>query len=213
MKLKKTSSGAVLLAVALLSVAVVGCSPDAEPEPVTTEAEQESAESPAEPATGDAEAGFTVSSAAFADGEAIPATYCLGTVTGGTNTSIPLVWSGAPDGTASFVVAMIDTHPVANDWVHWIVIDLPASTTGLQEGASGTSIPDGADELESSFGEDRYGGPAPPPGSGDHTYVVTVYALDTATVVMSDQPSAADIESALEGHVLASASITGVFGR
>jgi len=209
----RASLSAVLLASALLCVAVAGCSPDTEPEPATTGAEQESAESPAEPATGDPEVGFTVSSAAFGDGETIPVKYCLETVDGGTNTSIPLAWSGAPDGTASFVVSMIDTHAVANDWVHWIVIDLPASTSSLPEGASGSAIPDDADELDSSFGEDRYGGPAPPPGSGDHSYVVTVYALDTATVVMPEQPSAADIETALEEHVLASASITGVFGR
>lgn len=204
--------GAALAVIALLGVAVTGCSGDAEPEPVADTAD-EAVESPAETPQESGAVGFTVTSAAFADGGVIPVKYCLASVNGGENVSIPLEWTGAPDGTASFVVAMIDTHPVANDWVHWIVIDLPASTTGLPEGASDSAIPDAADELDNSFGEDRYGGPAPPPGSGDHEYVVTVYALDTTTVVMPEQPSAADIASAIEGHVLASASVAGVFGR
>lgn len=215
MTITRASAVAALAVLALLGAAVAGCAGDPEPEPAATEtgADQDMAESPAEtPPESDA-AGFTVTSTAFADGGAIPVKYCLESVSGGQNVSIPLAWSGAPAGTASFVVAMIDTHPVAASWVHWIVIDLPASTTGLPEGASDSAIPDVADELDNTFGEDRYGGAAPPPGSGDHTYVITVYALDTETIAMPEQPSAGDIAAAVEGHVLASASVTGVFGR
>lgn len=212
MKFRKTSVGATLLAALLLFTATAGCSPETEPEPVTTDSGDQTTETPAE-SPAETETGFTVTSEAFADGEAIPVKYCLESVDGGQNVSIPLEWTGAPDDTASFVVTMIDTHPVANEWVHWIVIDLPASTTGLPEGASDSTIPDVADELDNSFGEDRYGGPAPPPGSGDHEYLVTVYALDAATVVMPERPSADDIAAAVEGHVLASARVTGVFGR
>lgn len=204
--------GAALAVIALLGVAVTGCSGQTEPEP-TADTAGETAGSPAEAPPESATVDFTVTSAAFTDGGAIPAKYCLTSVDGGQNVSIPLEWSGAPDGTASFVVSMIDTHPVANDWVHWIVVNLPATTTGLPEGASGSAIPGAADELDNTFGEDRYGGPAPPPGSGDHEYVVTVYALDTATIAMPEQPSAADIASAVDGHVLASANLTGIFGR
>lgn len=210
-----TRSGvlAAMLAAMLLGLTAAGCATDADPGSTETGSAGSTTESPAEAPSEGAEAVFTVTSAAFADGETIPAKYCLEGVSGGQNVSIPLAWTGAPDGTLSFVVSMIDIHPVANDWVHWIVIDLPATTTGLPEGASGSAIPDAADELVNSFGEDRYGGPAPSPGSGEHEYVVTVYALDVATVTMPEQPSAADIASAVEGHVLASASLTGVFGR
>lgn len=204
---------AATLAATLFCITIAGCAADTDPEPTGTGTPGQTDESPAEPVAEEPVAGFTLSSSAFADGGTIPARYCLESVDGGQNISIPVDWSGAPAGTASFVVSMIDTHPVANDWVHWIVIDLPATTTGLPEGASDSAIPDVADELDNTFGEDRYGGPAPPPGSGDHEYVVTVYALDVATIAMPEQPSAADIASAVEGHVLASVSVTGVFGR
>lgn len=212
MNIARASGGLALVTIALLGMGVAGCSTESESEPVA-DAVEETAEGPTETPPESAAMSFTLTSAAFADGGTVSAKYCLESVDGGQNVSIPLEWSGAPDGTASFVVSMIDTHPMANDWVHWIVIDLPATTTGLPEGASDSAIPDVADELDNTFGEDRYGGPAPPPGSGDHEYVVTVYALDVATIAMPEQPSAADIVSALEGHVLASASVTGVFGR
>jgi hypothetical protein len=152
-------------------------------------------------------------SPAFGSGDTIPAEYCGSSVTGGRNESIPLRWSNAPEGTASFAIAMIDTHPVADEWVHWAVAGIPADVTALGAGASGSEMPAGATELRSTFGEPGYGGPAPPPGSGEHEYVITVYALDVADVDFKEQPSAADIERALEGHVLSSASITGVLGR
>jgi hypothetical protein len=97
--------------------------------------------------------------------------------------------------------------------VHWVVVDLPASATGLAEGASGAAMPAGSRELENTFGETGYGGPQPPAGTGDHDYEITVYALSTDHVTIGDRPSAADIERTLAGQVLASGTIIGTFGR
>jgi Raf kinase inhibitor-like YbhB/YbcL family protein len=109
-------------------------------------------------------------------------------------------------------LVMVDRHPAANAWVHWAIVDIPAGTTLLAPGASG-SLRSPARELRNTFGAIGYGGPQPPAGTGDHEYTITVYALDTERVDVSDSPSAKDFERAVDGHVLASASITGVFSR
>ncbi|MRS12267.1 MAG: YbhB/YbcL family Raf kinase inhibitor-like protein [Actinobacteria bacterium] len=176
----------------------------------TSTGDRENAGETAAPA-GDT-AAFAVSSSAFDDGGAIPVEYCLDTVDGGRNESPPLEWSGAPADTETFALTMIDMHPIADEWVHWAVIGIPANATALAAGTSG-SMPSGSAELVNTFGGKGYGGPAPPPGSGDHEYVITLYALDTANIDMPEQPTADDIASAIEGHVIASASMSGMFGR
>ncbi|MDI6692066.1 MAG: YbhB/YbcL family Raf kinase inhibitor-like protein [Anaerosomatales bacterium] len=155
---------------------------------------------------------MVVTSPAFQDGGRIPAEHCMKGVPGGKNVSIPLSWTGAPPGTASFAVFVIDRHPIARNWVHWAVVDVPPSVTSLTAGASG-SIPAPARELVNTFGDRGYGGPMPPPGTGDHLYEVTVYALDVPTLEVPTAPSAADLERAVAGHVLAAGTITGIFSR
>jgi Raf kinase inhibitor-like YbhB/YbcL family protein len=153
-----------------------------------------------------------LSSPAFPDGGKIPRQYVMPGA-GGKNMSIPLTWTAPPPGTKSFALSMVDPHPVARDWVHWLVIDLPAQATALAEGVSGKQMPPGALELRNSFGTPGYGGPQPPSGSGDHPYVVTLYALDVSKLELPANTSLANFKKALQDRVLASASITGYFGR
>ncbi len=118
-----------------------------------------------------------ITSSAFTDKGTIPIKYVMPGA-GGKNVSLPLSWSNVPAGTKSLAVSIVDPHPVANNWVHWLVINIPPETKGLSEGASRNSMPAGAVELKNSYGEIGYGGPQPPKGSGDHPYVVTLYALN-----------------------------------
>jgi phosphatidylethanolamine-binding protein (PEBP) family uncharacterized protein len=74
-------------------------------------------------------------------------------------------------------------------------------------------MPAGAVELKNSFGDTGYGGPQPPKGSGDHPYVVTLYALNVAKLDPPVQTSLAGFKKALEGKILATSTITGIFGR
>jgi Raf kinase inhibitor-like YbhB/YbcL family protein len=83
----------------------------------------------------------------------------------------------------------------------------------LGEGASRSSMPAGAVELKNSFGETGYGGPQPPRGSGDHPYLVTLYALNEARLELPIQTSLAAFNKALEGKILATSTVTGMFGR
>ena len=151
-------------------------------------------------------------SAAFADGGKVPQQYVMPGA-GGKNLSFPLAWSGAPAGTQSFALAIVDPHPVARNWVHWLVINLPPEVKGLEEGASGKNMPPGSAELHNSWGKPGYGGPQPPAGTGDHPYVVTLYALKAARVDLKPATDLAGFQKALESKVLATAQITGYYGR
>ena len=118
-----------------------------------------------------------VTSSAFENGGAIPTQH-----TGeGPDTSPQLSWSGAPEGTQAFAVICHDPDaPLISangvyGYVHWVLYNLPATTTSLEEGTSeGTAG-------TNNFGNANYGGPMPPPGHGTHHYYYWVLALDDAT--------------------------------
>jgi Raf kinase inhibitor-like YbhB/YbcL family protein len=149
---------------------------------------------------------------AFADGGKIPQQNVMPGA-GGKNLSLPLAWSGAPAGTKSFALSIVDPHPVAHNWVHWLVVNIPGDATSLAEGASGRKMPPGAMELKNSWGELSYGGPQPPKGTGDHPYVVTLYALSMPKLEVKPNAGLAEMKQAMAGKVLATATITGYYGR
>jgi Raf kinase inhibitor-like YbhB/YbcL family protein len=153
-----------------------------------------------------------ISSPAFKDGEKIPMPYVMPGA-GGKNISIPLTWKNVPAGTKSLCLSIVDPHPVAQNWVHWLVIQIPPQVTSIEEGASKKKMPPGSVELKNSFGEIGYGGPQPPKGTGDHPYVVTLYALNVEKLDLGADPSLSAFKKAMEGKVIGSASITGKYGR
>jgi len=153
-----------------------------------------------------------LTSSAFADGGKIPQPYVMPGA-GGNNLSIPLTWRNVPPSTKSFALSIVDPHPVAQNWVHWLVINIPPQVTTLEEGASGRKMPAGSTELINSFGEIGYGGPQPPKGTGDHPYVITIYAINVEKLDLSADASLSEFKKALKGKVLGSATITGMYGR
>ena len=153
-----------------------------------------------------------ISSAAFKDRERIPIQYVMPGA-GGKNISIPLTWENVPAGTKSFALSVVDPHPVAQNWVHWLVTNISKEIISIEEGASRKKMPLGSNELKNSFGEIGYGGPQPPKGTGDHPYVVTLYALNVEKLDLGVNSSLAAFKKAIEGKVIESASITGMYGR
>ncbi|MFC0215452.1 YbhB/YbcL family Raf kinase inhibitor-like protein [Paenibacillus chartarius] len=148
---------------------------------------------------------FYVSSPAFpAEGD-IPPKYAHGGIQGGTNVSVPLQWKGAPEGTKSYALMMYDVHPIADNFIHWSVVNIPVSTTGLPEGAAG-NLPAGM-EVNAYFGME------PPRYSGDHLYRIAVYALDTDKLQLPEQTPvfAEQLEPLLQEHALAYAQTEGFF--
>lgn len=129
---------------------------------------------------------------------------------GGGNVSPALSWSGAPANTKSFAITAIDTNVPPHKWTHWVVVGVPPTTTSLGKGAR---PPAGAQILPSDFGEAAYDGPCPPPGSGVHHYVFTVWALPAATIAFPHGATGDDIDKALTKASLAHASVTGTYER
>jgi len=146
---------------------------------------------------------LSLTSPAFTDGGAIPRKYgCEGE-----NISPPLTWGPAPSGTAAWVLIAEDID--ARLWVHWLIVNLPADTLSLAEGASG-QMPEGAVEGSTDFGPAVYGGPCPP--SGEHRYKFTVYALGER-LELGAEITATQIRAAIFGKVLAEATLTGTYRR
>lgn len=152
---------------------------------------------------------MTLTSPAFAHGDPIPV-RCTGE---GADVSPPLSWQGVPAGAAT--LALIADDPDAPDpaaprrtWVHWVVADLPASVSVLSEGASRASMPAGAVEGRNDSGGIGYEGPYPPVGR--HRYFFRLYALDTR-LGLPEGTTRADVERAMEGHVLATAELMGTY--
>jgi Raf kinase inhibitor-like YbhB/YbcL family protein len=136
-------------------------------------------------------------------------------VMGGVTRSPVFKWAGVPNGTASLVLAVIDRHPIARGWVHWVVCDVPPETRSLPEGASGTlKLPRGALEIGNSFGRPGWGGPQPPPGTGPHQYEATLYALSEPKLAgLSAKSSWDSVQHAMAGKILGKAMLSGTFER
>ena len=154
---------------------------------------------------------FSLTSSAFAPDGEIPTAYTCE----GRDVAPPLAWSGAPAGTKSFALVVDD--PDAPDpkapkmtWVHWVLYDLPPGTTSLPEGATSRSLPAGTREGKNDWKRTGYGGPCPP--IGRHRYVHKLYALDTVLPDLNE-PTRAQLEKAMEGHVLARAELVGTYQK
>ncbi len=129
----------------------------------------------------------------------------------GEDLSPELAWHGAPAGTESFAVICHDPDaplvtPGTYGFVHWVLYNLPASCSGLDEGtAEGTA---GGND----FGKAGYGGPMPPEGHGVHHYFFWVVALADAL----DLPPGLTLWQFLERaepHILGMNRIVGTYER
>lgn len=154
---------------------------------------------------------LTLTSPAFPDqGEILRRYTCEGE-----DVSPPLTWSDSSEGTKS--LALIVDDPDAPDpnaprmtWVHWVLYNLPPTNGDLPEGVSNETLPPGTKEGRSDWKRTGYGGPCPP--IGRHRYFHKLYALD---IILPDlgTPTKAELEKAMEGHVLARAKLVGTYER
>ncbi len=146
-------------------------------------------------------ANLRISSSAFDAGGRIPARY-----TGdGEDVSPPLSWTGKPDGTRAFAVVVHDPDaPLVDGFTHWVLYGIPGSVDNLPE-ATGDFV-----KGTSSFGSDRYNGPAPPPGHGVHHYYFWVYALD-ADLDLGPGLDRRSLLERIEDHVIEQARVIGLY--
>jgi Raf kinase inhibitor-like YbhB/YbcL family protein len=154
---------------------------------------------------------LTLSSSAFDANGSIPTLYTCE----GKDVSPPLTWKGVPPGTRS--LALIVDDPDVPDpakpqrvWVHWVLYNLPADAAGLPAGVQTEDLPAGTLEGRNDWGRTGYGGPCPP--IGRHRYFHKLYALDTLLADLKG-PSKADLERAMEGHILESSELIGTYQK
>lgn len=157
-----------------------------------------------------APAELTVTSEDFTDGGELPENAGFGFG----NVSPQLSWSGAPEGTRSYLLVCHDPDaPVLGGFHHWAVLGIPASVTSLDAdaGAFGKQLGQGALTLQNDYGTKDWGGAAPPEGDPPHRYIFTVWALDTEETGLDGSVSVAKAQFATLGNVLARGSITGTY--
>jgi len=152
-----------------------------------------------------------ITSSAFEHQGAIPRRYTCD----GEDVSPALHWSGVPEGTRS--LALIVDDPDAPDpeaprmtYVHWVLYNLPADSAGLAEAVAPDQLPDGTGQGVNDWGRTGYGGPCPP--IGRHRYFHKLYALDTPLEGLR-RPAKAQLEAAMQGHILAQAELVGTYQR
>jgi Raf kinase inhibitor-like YbhB/YbcL family protein len=161
---------------------------------------------------------FTVTSTDVKDGGMLTAKQVFkGFGCSGENNSPALAWKGAPAGTKSFAVTVYDPDaPTGSGWWHWLVYNLPATTTTLPAGAGDAAkklLPAGAVQGRTDFGSPGFGGPCPPAGDKPHRYIVTVFALKTDKIDVPADATAAFIGFNLHAAKLATATLTAKYGR
>ncbi len=124
---------------------------------------------------------------------------------GGQNISPELSWTPGPDGTASYAVTCFDPDaPTGSGWWHWVVTDIPASVTRLDQGAP---LPAGARTWTNDYGYSGWGGPWPPPGPAHH-YEFRVIACSVPRLDVPDDASSASARLTLSFNTREGAGFT-----
>jgi Raf kinase inhibitor-like YbhB/YbcL family protein len=154
---------------------------------------------------------LALSSPAFSPGGAIPALLTCED----RDLSPALEWRGLPEATKSLVLIVDD--PDAPDpkaprttWVHWVLYNIPPRAHGLPEGVAAKDLPPGTREGLNDWKRTGYNGPCPP--IGRHRYFHKLYALDTQLPDLGPATKA-EVEKAMEGHVLARAELMGTYQK
>jgi Raf kinase inhibitor-like YbhB/YbcL family protein len=147
-------------------------------------------------------AALQITSPAFQNNGTIPGQYTCD----GKDINPPLVMENIPQGTKSVAVICDDPDALGGGWVHWVIWNIDPSVKTIKE----NTVPTGAVEGMNDFKKHQYGGPCPP--SGTHRYFFKVYALDTILGI-SPNSQKADLEKAMQGHILAKGELIGLYKR
>ncbi|NEO84373.1 MAG: YbhB/YbcL family Raf kinase inhibitor-like protein [Spirulina sp. SIO3F2] len=124
----------------------------------------------------------------------------------GADISPPLHWGKPPNNTQSYVLIVDDPDAPLKTWVHWVVYNLPETQNALPE----KDVLSDATQGINDFKTVAYGGPCPP--KGEHRYFFKLYALDTV-LDLPPEAKKADVEKAMQGHVLATGELVGRYTR
>lgn len=145
---------------------------------------------------------LSITSPAFEHNTSIPGRYTCD----GRDISPPLLIESVPNGTESLALIMDDPDAPVGIWVHWILWNIPPHTREIKENRP----PSGTVLGLNNWNRISYGGPCPPYGT--HRYYFKLYALDT-TLNLAPASTRADLERAMQGHILAQGELMGTYRR
>jgi Raf kinase inhibitor-like YbhB/YbcL family protein len=142
-----------------------------------------------------------ISSPAFPGDTHVPTAYTCN----GENINPPLEFGDIPPQTKSLVLIVEDRDAAPDAWVHWLVFNIPTTTTSVPAG----HIPEGGTEGIANGGTHGYEGPCSKYFSGTHHYFFQLLAIDT----LLDLPATADkkqVVASMQGHIVGSATLLGL---
>ncbi len=148
-----------------------------------------------------------ITSTAFSEGGMIP----VPNTCDGPDVSPDLAWTGVPGDARTLALICDDPDAPAGTWVHWVLFNIPAGQTGLPAEVAPDAVMDsGARHGTNDFGRLGYGGPCPP--GGTHRYFFKLYALDI-DLGLESGATKAQVEKAMQGHILAESQLIGKYAR
>ncbi len=136
----------------------------------------------------------------FKQGESIPSKFSRG----GEDINPHLAWEDVPKNTKSFALIVDDPDALGGTWTHWLVYDI---SQNIQEIPEGTLIKD-AKQITNDYGEEDYGGPAPP--SGTHRYFFKLYALNVEKL---PNPTKGNFYELVTQNTIEKAELMGIYTR
>ena len=134
----------------------------------------------------------------------------------GQNISPELHWNDAPGGTKSFALTVYDPDaPTGSGWWHWVVFNIPASTTSLPSdfGNLDKKQPFAAVQSITDYGKGGFGGACPPKGDKAHRYIFTLHALDVEHLDLDAKASPALVGYMLGVHTISKTSLISYYRR
>jgi Raf kinase inhibitor-like YbhB/YbcL family protein len=203
--------GLMLLLISLLAAVIVACGDDGGSDADPTNPPEASPDGGNDGGDDDdddggGEGSLDVTSLSIKADEPIPVDHTCD----GDDLAPAVKWSEVPEETKSVALVMEDVD--ADDFVHWLVYDIPVKVGGFEVTPDSAELPSGAKQAENDFGNVGYGGPCPPEGE-EHTYRIRVLALDGG-VDLDPGAKAADVLAAIEGtETLDSGDLRAPFAR
>lgn len=135
----------------------------------------------------------------------------------GENVSPQLSWENAPKGTKSFAITMYDPDaPTGSGFWHWVVFDIPSNINELVSNAGNMSLnltPKNVIQSKTSYNINGYGGPCPPEGHGIHAYIITIHALKTDKLGLTENTNPEIVGYYLWQNTIEKASIVVYYNR
>ena len=142
-----------------------------------------------------------ITSSVFVNNGTIPSEFTCD----GNNISPHLMISEVPKNAKSLALIMDDPDAVIGTFVHWVAWNIPPDTEHLQKASEPKAVLG-----KGGSGKLGYIGPCPP--SGTHRYFFKLYALDT-TLNLPEGSSKADLEKAMQGHIIEQTQLMGTYKR